>query len=66
MQEREATRHPNQKEQTMKTSPDRPICIKITDKETKERFAKAMKELHRGPKNLAEYLIDLALDALEL
>ena len=50
----------------MKNATEKPIYLKLTDKETKERFAKAMKELHRGPKNLAEYLIDLALDALEL
>jgi len=49
----------------MKNATEKPIYLKLTDKETKVRFAKAMKALRRGPKNLAEYLINQALDALE-
>ena len=48
----------------MKTT-EKPIYLKLTDPKTKVRFAKAMKDLRRGPKNLAEHLINMALDALE-
>ena len=61
MQEREST----QAEKTMKNATDKPIYLKLTDPKTKVRFAKAMKDLRRGPKNLAEHLINMALDALE-